>query len=52
MTWKNRKSRTKLLNKKNWWIIESKHKLGDNMVVPIIISPNGPILGCKLININ
>jgi hypothetical protein len=38
--------------KRNHWMIGSTHELGDNMVVPITISPNEPILGCKLININ
>jgi len=34
----------------NHWKVESTHKPSDNLVVPITISLDRPLLGCKLMS--
>jgi hypothetical protein len=36
----------------NHWKVGSTHKLSDNLVVPITISLDRSLLGCKLMSLN
>ena len=52
MTWRNKKFQNKFPNTGESMKVGSTHKPSNNLVVPIIISLDRPLLGSKLMSLN